>query len=389
MREVAAIGVGMTKFGVSEKTCVEMFSEAAVEAVHDANIKLQDIQALFLGNVFGAFEEGQAVMAPFAASNIGLPHIPATRFEGACASGAIAIRDAIMWVASGYYDIVIAGGTERCTTMGTSFATRVFGMGSDSYYEWSTGITFPGVFGLIAHLYASKYGIPLAKLNEQMAHVAVKNHRFGFKNPLAHFRKTIGLEDVLSSVMIADPLKLYDCCPFSDGAAAVVFAERGLARKLTAKPVNVLGFGQNSNGSLGHQKDITVIKARERSAQEAYRMAGVSPDDIDICELHDCFTIAEIVATEALGFFPYGEGSRAVAEGKTDIGGKVVVNPSGGLKSKGHPIGATGAAQTYEIVKQLREECGDRQIDGAKTGMTDTLGGDLCTVCNIIYQKGW
>jgi acetyl-CoA C-acetyltransferase/acetyl-CoA acyltransferase len=389
MRQVAAVGVGMTKFGVSDKTSVEMFAQAALEAIDDAKIKTKDIQSLFLGNVFGGFEEGQAVMAPFSAAYIGLPHIPATRFEGACASGAIAVRDAIMWVASGYYDVVIAGGTERCSTMGTSFATRVFGMGSDSHYEWPMGITFPGVFALIAHLYSSKYNIPLPTLKEQMARVAVKNHDFGSRNPLGHLPKKINIEDVLNSMMIADPLQLYDCCPFSDGAAAIVIASYDTAKKITDKPVKVIGFGLGSNGSITHQKDITVIEAREKSAKEAYAMAGITPDDIDICELHDCFTIAEIVATEALGFFPYGEGSKAVEKGLTGPEGKVVVNPSGGLKSKGHPIGATGAAQAYEIVKQLRGECGERQIDGATTGMTDTLGGDLCTVCNIIYQKGW
>lgn len=389
MREVAVIGVGMTKFGVSENNCVEMFAEAAIEAVTDAQIKLRDIQALFLGNVFGEFEEGQVVLAPFAASHIGLPHIPATRFEGACASGAIAIRDAVMWVASGYHDLVLAGGTERCTKMATPYATRVFGMASDSYYEWPMGITFPGVFALLAHLYASKYQIPLPYLKEQMARVAVKNHSFGSRNPKAHFPKEIKIEDVLQSMMIADPLQLYDCCPFSDGAAALIIAPYELAKKLTSKPVKVVGFGQSSSGSLLHQKDITVIKSRERSASQAYAMAGITPDDIDIVELHDCFTIAEIVATEALGFFPYGEGGRAVEKGLTGPSGKVVVNPSGGLKSKGHPIGATGAAQAYEIVKQLRGESGERQIESARIGMTDTLGGDLCTVCNLIYQKGW
>lgn len=389
MREVAVIGVGMTKFGVSDKTCVEMFAEAAFEAASDANMNLKDVQALFLGNVFGDFEEGQVVMAPFAASYIGLPHIPATRFEGACASGAIAIRDAAMWVASGCYDFVLAGGTERCAAMGTPLATRVFGMASDSYYEWPMGITFPGVFALLAHLYASKYRVPLPRLKDQMARVAVKNHGFGYHNPKAHFPKKITIEDVQKSMIIADPLQLYDCCAFSDGAAAVILAPYELARKFTDKPVKVTGLGQSSNGSLLHQKDITVIKARERSAKQAYAMAGITPRDIDVCELHDCFTIAEIVATEALGFFPYGEGGLAAEEGLTGPGGNVVINPSGGLKSKGHPIGATGAAQAYEIVKQLRGECGERQIEGAKIGMTDTLGGDLCTVCNIVYQRGW
>jgi len=386
MRRVAVAGVGMTKFGPSEKSQVEMFAEAAMEAINGSNIKPRDIQALFMGNVLGDFTEGQMNIAPMCASELGFsPGTPASKMEGACASASVAIRDAFMWVASGYYDVVLVGGTERCTVMGTPLATRTFAMASDSRYEGFSGITFPGVFAMVAHLYAKKYGIPLAKLKERMALVAVKNHKNGTMNPLAQFQKEITVEKVLSGFVVADPLQLLDCCPFSDGAAAMVLASEEMVKKMTDKPVYILGAAQGSSGPLYRQKDITRIMAREASAAQAYRMAGLTPADIDVCELHDCFTIAEIVASEGLGFFEPGKGSEAIERGETAIGGRIAINPSGGLKAKGHPIGATGAAQGYEIVKQLRGECGGRQVEGAKTGITDTLGGDLATIVNIIY----
>lgn len=386
MRRVAVIGVGMTKFGPSEKSQVEMFAEAAMEAITGSNIEPKDVQALFVGNVLGDFTEGQMNIAPMCGSELGLsPHTPATRVEGACASGAMAIREAIMWVASGAYDLAVAGGTERCSVMGTPLATRTFAMATDSRYEEFAGITFPGVFGMVAHLYAKKYGIPLKVLKERMAMVAVKNHKNGVGNPLAQFRKEITIDTVLNSFMVADPLQLFDCCPFSDGAAAIVLAPEDLAKKLIDKPVSVLGWGQGSGGPLYRQKDLTRIMARESSAAQAYKMAGLRPTDIDVCELHDCFTIAEIVASEGLGFFEFGRGAEAVANGESALDGRIVINPSGGLKAKGHPIGATGAAQAYEIVKQLRGECGDRQVKGAKIGMSDTLGGDLASIVNVIY----
>ncbi|MEE8373078.1 MAG: thiolase domain-containing protein [Dehalococcoidia bacterium] len=386
MREVAVVGVGMTKFGPSEKTNVELFSEAAMEAITESNLVPKDIQALFLGNVFCGFEEGQVTLSSFAAADIGIPYIPTTRFEGACASGSVAIRDAYMWVASGFYDVVLAGGTEKALAMGTPYATRTFAMGSDSRYEGPTGVTFPGIFAMMAHLYASKYGIPLQKLKEQMAAVAVKNHRNGIFHPKAHFRKEITQDTVFNSIMVADPLQLFDCCPFSDGAAAVVLTSADRAKQLTDKPVYFAGVGQCSGPPLHNQKDITRIKAREISAKQAYDMAGLGPSDIDMCELHDCFTMAEIAATEGLGFFDFGEGGKGVESGETRIGGRIPINPSGGLKARGHPIGATGAAQVYEIAKQLRGECGERQVEGARIGMTDTLGADLALVCNMIFR---
>jgi len=386
MREVAVVGVGMTPFGCSPLSNVEMFSMAGREALEDGNLGPGDVQALVCGNVFAVFEEGQSNIAPFVASDLGLHHVPATRVEGACASASLAIREAFLGVAAGVYDLVMAGGTEKVLAMETQFATRTFAMGSDSRYEAATGITFPGVFGMVAHRYAHKYGLPLGRLKEQMATVAVQNHAHALNNPKAQFHKAITIEDVLESEMISDPLQLFDCCPFTDGAAVVIVASLDKARDLVSKPVRITGFGQASAGPLYTQPDLTRVLAREYSARMAYKQAGRAPQDIDVCELHDCFTIAQIVATEGLGLFPFGKGSQATLDGKTGMKGEITVNPSGGLKAKGHPIGATGAAQVYEVVKQLRGEAGPRQVEGARVGITDTLGGDLMTCSNIILE---
>lgn len=388
MREVAILGVGMTKFGISPKTNLEMFTEASLEAIKESNIEPGDIQALFFGNCLGDFEEAQAHMGPFAHSELGLPpDAPATRFESACATATVAIRHAALLVGAGVYDVVLAGGTERAAKMGTPLATRTFAMACQAQYEASAGLTFPGVFAMAAHMYASKHGIPLPELKKHMAEVSVKNHYHGSLNPKAHFQKVIDVETVLSGIMVADPLQLFDCCPFSDGASAVVIASADKAIDLIKKPIYIAGMGQASAGPLYVQRDLTKIIARETSIKQAYAQAGIGPQDVDVVELHDCFTIAEILALEALGFYEYGKGYPAATRKETTFKGKVVVNPSGGLKAKGHPIGATGAAQVYEIVKQLRGECGERQVEGARIGLVDTLGGDFGTVCNIILRS--
>ena len=392
MRKVAVVGVGETKFsGSQEKTSVELFAEAATEALEESNLKSKDVQALFLGNCLGDFSEGQGMVQAFAAENIGCFNIPANRYEGACASASMAVRDAFMWVASGFYDVVLAGGVERAAAMGTALATRTFSMFSDSHYEYPSGITFPAVFAMLAHLYSAKYGIPLAKLKEQMATVSVQSYRHGMFNPKAHLRKEVNVEAVLKSFMVSTPIQLHDCCPFSDGAAAVILASEEVAKKLTSKPVYMIGVGQSSSGPLANQQEyLPRLRAREISSKQAYDMAGVTPQDIDVCELHDCFSIASLIAAEGLGFFEFGKSGEAWTKGEADIGGKVAINPSGGLKSKGHPIGATGAGQVYEIAKQLRGEVEpERQVQGAKIGMTDTLGGDGGTLVNMVLQRGW
>lgn len=414
MREVVVLGVAMTPFGVSEKTNIEMFAEAALPAIQESNLEPKDVQALFVGNVFGDFEEGQANMAPFLAAEMGLPsEVPATRFEGACASSTVAIRHAALLVGSGVYDIVLVGGTERATIMGTPLATRTFAMGSHSCYEGPSGITFPGVFAMATHFYSQKYGISLEVLKKRMAMVAVKNHHNAKFNPNAHFPASISdimdkrkqkaqqqgkpvpswpdeiafLQDISANPMIADPLQLYDCCPFSDGAAGLVLGAAGKTKGLVKVPIYIAGTGQGSAGGLYLQRDLTRVVAREASIRQAYQEARIGPEEIDVCEVHDCFTIAEILAIEGLGFFESGKGSKAIEMGETSLGGKIPVNPSGGLKAKGHPIGATGVAQAYEVVKQLREECGPRQVKGARVGLIDTLGGDLGTASHIIFRR--
>jgi acetyl-CoA C-acetyltransferase/acetyl-CoA acyltransferase len=391
MRKVAAVGVGMTKFsGKQDKTAVELFAEAAIDAINESNLKSKDIQALFMGNALSDFAEGQSQPQAFVADYIGAYNVPANKYENACASSSAAFRDAFMWVASGFYDIVLVGGAETAAKMGTPLATRTFAMASDSRYEYPAGITFPGVFALLTHLYARKYDVPLEKLKRQMAQVTVNSHYYGARNPKAQFQKEITIDDVLSSFMVCQPLQLYDCCPFSDGGSAIVLASEEKAKKLTNKPVYVAGVGQASAGNLLSQKEyLPRLRSRELAAAQSYKMAGLSPRDIDVIELHDCFSIATIIALEGLGLFELGKSGEAVEKGDTRIGGKIAVNPSGGLKAKGHPIGATGTAQVYEIVRQLRGECGERQVEGAKVGMTDTLGGDGGTLCNVILKKGW
>jgi acetyl-CoA C-acetyltransferase/acetyl-CoA acyltransferase len=395
VKKVAVVGVGETKFsGPQSKTGVELFAEAATEAILESNLKPKDIKALFIGNALGDFDEGQGMVQAYAAENIGCLYVPANRYEGACASASMAIRDAFMWVASGYYDIVLAGGVERAATMGTSLATRTFAMFSDARYEYPSGITFPAVFAMLTHLYADTYKIPLPKLREQMAKVTIQSYRHGSINPKAQFfgkNADITVEKVLGSFVVSTPLTLHDCCPFSDGAAAVVLASEKVAKKLTGKPVYITGVGQASCGPLCNQNDyLPRIRAREISSQQAYKMAGLTPPDIDLCELHDCFSIASLIAAEGLGFFEYGKSGEAWEKGEADIGGKIAINPSGGLKSKGHPIGATGAGQVYEVARQLREEVEPgRQVEGARTGMTDTLGGDGGTLVNMIFERGW
>jgi acetyl-CoA C-acetyltransferase len=395
MEKVAVVGVGATKFsGPQDKTEVELFAEAAMEAINGSNLKPKDIKSLFVGNVLGDFAEGQGMVQAFVAENIGCLYVPANRYEGACASASMAIREAFIWVASGYYDIVLAGGVERAATMGTGMATRTFAMFSDARYEYPSGITFPAVFAMLTHLYADTYGIPLEKLREQMARVSIQSYRHGSANPKAQFygkNSDMTVEKVLGSFVVSTPLTLHDCCPFSDGAAAIVLASENAARKLTDKPVYITGVGQSSCGPLCNQSDyLPRIRAREISSGQAYEMAGLTPEDIDICELHDCFSIASLIAAESLGFFEFGKAGEAWERGEADIGGQVAINPSGGLKAKGHPIGATGAGQVYEIVKQMRGEVEpERQVESTKTGMTDTLGGDGGTVVNIILERGW
>ena len=338
MRKVIILGVGMTKFGVSELTLKEMFAEAALEALADARVEPKDLEALFVGNTLGSFEEGQINLAPYLASELALsPAVPATRYEGACASATVAIRHAALLVAAGAHDLVLAGGTERTTVMGTALATRTFAMSSHAEYEVFAGLTFPGVFGMATLQYSQKYGIPIPDLKKSMARVAVKNHHHGSLNPMAHFQREITLETVLESPMVADPVQLYDCCPFSDGAAAVILASEERFRGFLKRQISVRGTGQGSAGPLYRQRDLTRPSAREASIVQAYRQAGITPAQVDVCELHDCFTIAEILAVEGLGFFDFGRGGRGREPGRHRPGRKGGGQPLGRAQGQGSP----------------------------------------------------
>jgi acetyl-CoA C-acetyltransferase len=391
MRKVAIAGVGHTPFTfAAERSSVELFNEAAMDALVESGLTAKDVQAIYVGNVLGDFSEGQLMIQSYIADDLGASGVAATRYEGACASASLAIRDAFMWVASGFYDIVIAGGVETSAKMGTPLATRTFAMAHDSHYEYPVGLTFPGFFAMLAHLYTSKYGVPLQKLKEQMALVSVQSHKYGAHNKYAQFQKEITVDDVLKSFMVCSPLQLYDCCPFSDGAAAMVIASEDVAKRLTNRPVYIAGVGQASSGKLSAQKDYAPrIRARELSVKQAYDMAGIGPEDVDVCELHDCFSIASIIAAESLGLAEFGKGGEMWEKGQFDRDGKVAINMSGGLKSKGHPIGATGASQVVDIVHQMRGEVEpERQVEDVRIGLTDTLGGDG-VLCNMVLQRGW
>ena len=383
MRRVAVIGVGVTKFGKHDRTSGELFAAAAVDALADAELAPGAVQALYYGNVVGGETEHQLHTGPQAASILGIPTVPTTRFETACASSHAAFRHAVMEIASGVSDIVLVGGGERVLNVPTADSTEYFAYASDASWEQPLGLTFPGVFALVARAHMAKHGTT----EEQMAAVAVKNHKHGVLNPKAQFQKEITLETVMKSAYIADPLKLYDCCPFTDGGAAVVLASEEIARK-HKRAIWVLGTAAASDSMLlGDKKDLSRVMATERAAKAAYQQAGKSPADVDVVELHDCFTIAEIVATEGLGLFEPGTGGLAAERGWTSLGGKVPVNTSGGLKAKGHPIGATGAAQIAEVVTQLRGEAGPRQVEGATTGVTHTLGGNTATVLVSLFGR--
>ncbi|MCS7122215.1 MAG: 3-ketoacyl-CoA thiolase [Archaeoglobaceae archaeon] len=391
MRKVAVLGVGMSKFGKHpNRSLVDLFAEAFFEAFESSNIELKDIEAIYYGNFVGEMTDGSANLAGFMADEVGLKGIPAIRFEGACASSSVAFREAVKAVAAGHYDCVAVGGSERLLSAGTAIGTRALATAVDGVYEITAGLTFPGVFALAARLYSKVYEVPLEKLKEAMAYVSIKNHKNGAANPKGQFYGKYGnlkVEDVLNSRMICSPITLLDCCPMTDGGAAAIVASADLAEKVIDDPIYVLGTGQASAGSLFRQgKEMVKALSRKRSAEMAFKEAKLTPKDVDFVELHDCFTIAEIIALEAMGFFEYGEAWKATLDGATSLDGELPVNPDGGLIGKGHPVGATGVSQVYTVVKQLRGKADCNQLKNVETAMTDTLGGDFTTLVNIILS---
>lgn len=371
MRDVAVIGIGMTKFGDRwESSLRDLAAEAGLVALKDAAV--DHVDSIYVGNMAGGQFVGQEHLGSLVADYLGLNPVPATRVESACASGGLAFRQGFIEVASGLADLVLVIGVEKMTDVSADESTSILATAADQEYEAMSGITFPGLYAMIATRHMHEYGTTI----EQLAAVSVKNHRHASKNPNAQFPFPVTLEQVMQSAPVALPLRLLHCSPITDGAAAVILCPADKARSYTSTPVKVIGSGQATDSIALHgRKDITTLTATVEAAKAAYKMAGIRPEDVDVAEVHDCFSIAEICITEDLGFVKKGQGGPAVADGLTDYGGKVVVNPSGGLKGKGHPVGATGVAQVCEIVEQLRGSAGERQVVNAQIGLSQNMGG--------------
>ena len=384
---VSIVSAGLSKFGKLEGLYArEIFAEAAKEAF-DRCPKLdpkEDVRALFVGHMGESYEhQGHtgATMADWA----GLLHIPATRTEAACASSGVALRAGIYAVLSGLCDVVMVGGVEKMTHRTTPEVTEYLAMASDYPFEQWHGITFPGLFALMATAHMHEYGTT----ERQLAMVAVKNHHHGSLNPKAHMQKEIALENALSSRAIAWPLKLFDCSLITDGASCLILTKPELAKKFTDTPVHIVGSGQASDTIGLYEREVfTSLAAAKLAAKKAYEMADAKPEDIDLAEVHDCFTIAEIIAYEDLGFCNPGEGGKLVESGETKLEGRLPVNTSGGLKAKGHPVGATGTAQAYEMYLQLTGQADRRQVENAETGLTHNVGGSGATATVHIYRRG-
>ena len=369
MRDVAVIGVGMTKFGRFPETSFEdLGREAITNAIKDADIKPKEIEFGYCGNVYGGMCMGQRLL-----KEIGIADIEIINVDNACASGSTALRGVWYAIATGLYDIGIAVGIEKLTHLPP--ATLV-PPGEDLQGEM--GMVFPAYFAMIMRQYMETYGTTL----EQVAKISVKNHHNGCLNPYSQFQKEVTVEEVLSSRMISDPITLLQCCPTSDGAAAAILCSSSLARRYTSHMITIAASVLRTGNFLYTQEDFTFSDLTANVAKKAYEMAHVGPEDIDLCELHDAFAINELLHYEELGFCSRGEGGILIEKGETEIGGKIPVNTSGGLLSKGHPLGATGVAQIAEIVWQLRGKAGKRQVKNPKVGLAHLVGGAVTDIEN-------
>jgi acetyl-CoA C-acetyltransferase len=412
-RGVAVVGAGMSRFGMfEEKESKDLFAEAFKETLSsvDKGVDPKEIDALYLGNFTNDFFVHQGHWGPIISDLIGIAPRPATRVEGACASSALAFREGVFAIASGFYDIVLVGGVEEMSKRTTEEVTEGLALASTPY-ESRVGFTFPGVFGAIASAYFEKYGAS----REHLMNVTIKSHNNARLNPKAQFKMSIRelmnsrierakkrgdpapgwkdekefLRDPAANPVVAWPIHLYDCCPISDGASCVLLVTEEMARNFTDDPLYVIGIGQGSGKGLHASEALTHFEATRYAAAEAYQSSGLGPEDIQIAEVHDCFSIAEIIHLEDLGFFKPGEGYRAVQEGLTGLDGQIPINTSGGLKCKGHPVGATGGAQLYEIWQQLRGEAGERQVPNKdlRVGAAHNLGGTGGTSTFTVLER--
>ena len=374
MRDVAIIGVGMTKFGRLEgKDLMDLLAEASLKAMKDANVENKEIDAVYVGNMLSAAINHQTAIASSLVDRISIFPAAADKVENGPASGGSAVKNGFLAVASGVYDLVLVVGGEKMTTADTDVLTDYIATMTHPTAEYVHGITLPALAAMLMRIYMQRYGVT----ERHIAMVAVKNHKNGMKNPYAHIHREITVEGAMQSVMISDPLRLYYTCPISDGAAAVILCPADKAKEYRDKPVKIIGVGQATDVQCVHEReDPAVLKSCRIAAEKAYKMAGITPKDIDVAEVHDAFEILELVESEDVGLFEKGTAHLAVEKGVTEIDGDLPINPSGGLKARGHPVGATGVAQIVELVWQLRGEAGERQIKkDAKRALACNFGG--------------
>jgi acetyl-CoA C-acetyltransferase len=373
MRDVCIVGVGMSQWGeVWRRSFRQLFVDAATAAIKDSGV--DHLDSLYVGCMSGGLFVQQEHVGAICADYLGMPGLPAARVESACASGGISLRQAFIEVGSGLSDIVMAAGIEKMTDVDGDVATAALAGAADQEYEVFHGATFPGLYAMMAHAHMAKYGTT----SEMMAAVSVKNHHNGAMNPVAQYPFEITVEGVLNSVMVADPLHILDCSPITDGAAAVIVTSEEVAKKLGKPYVKIIGSGVATDTiALAQRDDMTTIKAATIAADRAFKMAGKKLSDVQFAEVHDCFTIAELMVLESIGLYEPGKAGPATLAGETALDGKFPINSSGGLKCKGHPVGATGVAQAIEVFKQLTGQAeGGRQIPGSlKIGMTHNMGG--------------
>ena len=388
MVDVAVVGAGQTKYGNHSLGLKGMWAEAAETAYSsiDGDFEPSQVDEAFIGSVaFGGAQLGNT--AALLTEHSGLDNIPVRRVENACASSGFAFRDAWMAIKSGQADIVVAGGIEKMNDLSPERKRFWLGVSGDTEWERLAGLTFPGTYALMARRHFHEYG----SNHDDLVHISVKNHMHGLDNEYAHLRKDVSFEKAQSGFMVADPLTLYDCCPTSDGASCVILAADHVAKKLTDDPIWVLGSGAGSDYLALHDRpSITQIKATQLASTKAYSQAGITATDVDLAEVHDCFTIAELLATEDLGFADRGQGGVFARNGMGRLNeGDVTINPSGGLKSKGHPLGATGTGQIVEVFKQLRGEVEQsRQVRDAEIALTHNVGGSGATCAVNIFGRG-
>ena len=383
IRSVDVIGVGSTSYGkLKNQDIVSIAVDACNQAFVDSGMPRKNIQALYLGNFIGERLANQGALAPIVAGRLGLAGIPCTKIEGACASGGIAIRHAFLTVAYGIYDFVLVAGVEKMTESNTGDVTAALATASEETLEMKTGLTFPGAFAMIMREHMSRFGTT----REQIALVSVKNHNNGMSNPKSQFNKSTNLQEVVTSRVIADPIRLFDCPPISDGASAAIICASDLAKDFNSNSVRIIGSGHASGpATITGMVDLTSFTATSLAAEEAYMMADIRPSDISTAEVHDCFTIAEIIATEDLGFYPKGDAAAALEQGESNLEGKLPINPSGGLIAKGHPVGASGVGQIYELVHQLRGTSAN-QVKQAELALAHNLGG--CGAVATVHVLG-